>query len=218
MRLPNRQAPWLSFGARRPSTGAFERVWPWGAIGFAAPLPGRRQACKIAMRTGRIGRILGANQRCNWAAARYSPRRFRWPIDYGGAGATRADKEHIRPQAQRTDREMFVTPAFAQASPMFGGDMWMQLLPFVLIFVIMYFLILRPQQKRAKEHQELVKNLRRGDTVITSGGLVGKVTKVVDDDQIEVEIADGVRVRQVRAMVSGVRAKGEPVKDEGGSS
>jgi preprotein translocase subunit YajC len=114
---------------------------------------------------------------------------------------------------------MFVTPAFAQASPMFGGDsMWVQLLPFVLIFVIMYFLILRPQQKRAKEHQELVKNLRRGDTVITSGGLVGKVTKVVDDDQIEVEIADGVRVRQVRAMVSGVRAKGEPVKDEGSSS
>ncbi|HEY1362674.1 MAG TPA: preprotein translocase subunit YajC [Xanthobacteraceae bacterium] len=110
---------------------------------------------------------------------------------------------------------MLVTPAFAQASP-FGGDgsMWVQLLPFVLIFVIMYLLILRPQQKRTKEHQELIKNLRRGDTVITSGGLVGKVTKVVDDEQIEVEIADGVRVRQVRSMVTGVRAKGEPVKDE----
>ena len=78
-------------------------------------------------------------------------------------------------------------------------------------------MILRPQQKRTKEHQNLVKNLRRGDTVITSGGLVGKVTKVVDDDQIEVEIADGVRVRQVRSMISGVRAKGEPVKDEGSS-
>jgi preprotein translocase subunit YajC len=112
---------------------------------------------------------------------------------------------------------MFVTPAFAQGSPfggLMGGDGLMQLLPFVLIFVIMYFLILRPQQKRAKEHQELVKNLRRGDTVITSGGLMGKVTKVVDDEQIEVEIADGVRVRQVRSMVSGVRAKGEPVKDD----
>jgi preprotein translocase subunit YajC len=108
---------------------------------------------------------------------------------------------------------MFVTPAFAEASSPFGGDsMLLQLLPFVLIFVIMYFLILRPQQRRAKEHQELVKNLRRGDTVITSGGLVGKVTKVVDDDQIEVEIAEGVRVRQVRAMVSGVRAKGEPAE------
>ena len=111
---------------------------------------------------------------------------------------------------------MFVTEAFAQGSPLGfgGGDMWTSLLPFVLIFVIMYFLILRPQQKKAKEHQELVKNLRRGDTVITSGGLMGKVTKVVDDEQIEVEIADGVRVRQVRSMVSGVRAKGEPVKDE----
>ena len=87
------------------------------------------------------------------------------------------------------------------------------LLPFVLIFVIMYFLILRPQQKRAKQHQEMVKNLRRGDNVITSGGLVGKVTKVVDDDQIEFEISDGVRVRQMRQMISGVRAKGEPAKE-----
>ena len=78
----------------------------------------------------------------------------------------------------------------------------------------MYFLILRPQQKRAKQHQEMVKNLRRGDNVITSGGLVGKVTKVVDDDQVEIEIADGVRVRQVKSMVADVRVKGEPVKDE----
>jgi len=112
---------------------------------------------------------------------------------------------------------MLVTPAFAQASPVGGDSILMQLLPFILIFVIMYFLILRPQQKRAREHQELVKNLRRGDTVITSGGLLGKVTKVVDDEQIEVEIAEGVRVRQVRSMVSGVRAKGEPAKDDGSS-
>jgi preprotein translocase subunit YajC len=112
---------------------------------------------------------------------------------------------------------MFVTPAFAQASNPLGGDsMLLQLLPFVLIFVIMYFLILRPQQKRVKTHAEMVKNVRRGDTVVTNGGLIGKVTKVVDDEQIEVEIADGVRVRQVRSMVSGVRAKGEPVKDDAG--
>ena len=113
---------------------------------------------------------------------------------------------------------MFITPAFAQGSP-FGGDASLvtQLLPFVLIFVIMYFLILRPQQKRVKAHAEMIKNVRRGDTVVTSGGLVGKVTKVIDDDQIEVEIADGIRVRQVRAMVSDVRAKGEPVKEEAGS-
>ena len=78
----------------------------------------------------------------------------------------------------------------------------------------MYFLILRPQQKKAKSHQDMVKNVRRGDTVVTNGGLIGKVTKVIDDDQIEIEIADDVRIRQVRQMVTDVRAKGEPVKDE----
>ena len=107
-----------------------------------------------------------------------------------------------------------ITPAYAQGVGGASPEMLYQLLPFALIFVIMYFLILRPQQKRAKEHQDLVKNLRRGDTVVTSGGLVGKVTKVVDEEQIEVEIADGVRVRQVRSMITGVRAKGEPVKDD----
>jgi preprotein translocase subunit YajC len=115
---------------------------------------------------------------------------------------------------------MLVSPAFAQAASPFGGgdNMLVSLLPFILIFVIMYFLILRPQQKRQKQHQEMVKNVRRGDTVVTSGGLIGKVTKVVDDDQIEVEVADEVRVRQMRSMVAEVRAKGEPVKEEGASS
>jgi preprotein translocase subunit YajC len=114
---------------------------------------------------------------------------------------------------------MLISPAFAQAGSPFGGDnMLVSLLPFILIFVIMYFLILRPQQKRAKAHAEMVKNVRRGDTVVTSGGLVGKVTKVIDDDQIEVEVADEVRVRQMRSMVADVRAKGEPLKEEGASS
>ena len=110
---------------------------------------------------------------------------------------------------------MLITPAYAQAAA--GGDtnsMLMSLLPFALIFVIMYFLILRPQQKKVRDHADLVKNIRRGDTVVTTGGLVGKVTKVVDDDQIEFEISDGVRVRQMRQMISGVRAKGEPAKGE----
>ena len=111
-----------------------------------------------------------------------------------------------------------ITPAFAQGAAVIGGtDLMYQVLPFMLIFVIMYFLILRPQQRRAKQHQELVKNLRRGDKVITSGGLVGKVTKLVDDEQIEIEVADGVRVRQVRSMVTDVRAKGEPVKEDKGA-
>jgi preprotein translocase subunit YajC len=118
---------------------------------------------------------------------------------------------------------MFISPAFAQGS-LFGGGaggdggMLMSLLPFVLIFVIMYFLILRPQQKRVKQHNEMVKNVRRGDTVVTNGGLIGKVTKVIDDDQIEIEIADDVRIRQMRSMLADVRAKGEPVKDEAAAS
>jgi preprotein translocase subunit YajC len=104
---------------------------------------------------------------------------------------------------------------------LFGGgsdNMLVSLLPFILIFVIMYFLILRPQQKRQKQHQDMVKNVRKGDTVVTNGGLVGKVTKVVDDDQVEVELAPDVRVRQMRSMLADVRAKGEPVKEEGASS
>ena len=109
---------------------------------------------------------------------------------------------------------MFVTPAYAQASPLGDSLLTSPLVVMIPIIALMYFLILRPQQKRAKEHQEMVKNVRRGDTVITSGGLVGKVTKVVDDEQVEMEIADGVRVRQMRTMVTDVRAKGEPVKDE----
>jgi len=127
-----------------------------------------------------------------------------------------ASRRRVSPSGVRLpeDFSMFITPAFAQAAG--AGDtnsMLMSLLPFALIFVIMYFLILRPQQKKLKDHADLVKNIRRGDSVVTSGGLIGKVTKVVDDDQIEIEIADGVRIRQMRQMISGVRAKGEPAKD-----
>ena len=77
----------------------------------------------------------------------------------------------------------------------------------------MYFLILRPQQKRAKAHQEMIKAIRRGDTVVTSGGFIAKVTKVVDDNEIEIELAPDTRVRLLRGMVAEVRAKGEPVKE-----
>src|ERR1700694_4689028 len=107
-----------------------------------------------------------------------------------------------------------ITPAYAQGVGVGGPDFMYQILPFVLIFVIMYFLILRPQQKRAKQHQDMVKNVRRGDTIITSGGLVGEVTQGVDGDNVEMEIADGVRGGQVKTMVAKVRAKSEPVKDE----
>ena len=108
-----------------------------------------------------------------------------------------------------------ITPAFAQGatSAAGGADIALQVVPFVLIFVIMYFLILRPQQRRVKEHQNLVKNVRRDDTVVTSGGIVGRVTKVADEaSEIEVEIAPNVRVKVVRTMITEVRVKGAPVK------
>jgi preprotein translocase subunit YajC len=110
---------------------------------------------------------------------------------------------------------MFVTPAFAQGFQAPGGDFLIQLLPFVLIFVVLYFLILRPQQRRVKQQQEMIAALRRGDTVVTAGGLIGKISKVIDEREIQVEVAEGVRVRVSRQMISEVRAKGEPVKDEG---
>ena len=89
--------------------------------------------------------------------------------------------------------------------------MFQLLTPIVIIGAIMYFLVLRPQQRAARDRADLLKNIRRGDTVITSGGLIG--TKVVDDAELEIEIAPNVRVRVARPMVSEVRAKGEPVKD-----
>jgi preprotein translocase subunit YajC len=91
-------------------------------------------------------------------------------------------------------------------------DIVLQLVPFVLIFVIMYFLIIRPQQRKARDHQEMLKNVRRGDQVVTSGGIVGKVTKASDDADLEIEIAEGVRVKLARGMIADVRSKGEPVK------
>jgi len=111
--------------------------------------------------------------------------------------------------------QMFVTPAFAQSAPV-GGEagFLFSIMPFLLIFVIMYFLVIRPQQRRVKAHKEMIAGLRRGDTVVTAGGLIGKVTKVVDDSEIEVQIADNVKVRVARGMVTDVRAKGEPVSGE----
>ena len=111
---------------------------------------------------------------------------------------------------------MFITPAFAQAatdtaaSP-FGSGLEMIIL-FVPLMVVWYFLLIRPQRAQAKKREETLKAIRRGDQVVTGGGLVGKVTKVVDDKELEVEIADGVRVRIFRSGISDVRVKGEPVK------
>jgi preprotein translocase subunit YajC len=113
---------------------------------------------------------------------------------------------------------MFVTPAFAQGAAAAPGgvqDVIMSLVPFVFILVIMWVMIIRPQRQRQKAHQEMVKNLRRGDVVVTAGGVIAKVAKVVNDAEVEIEIAEGVRIRVVRSTIGEIRAKGEPVKTEG---
>ncbi|SOC38239.1 protein translocase subunit yajC [Rhizobium subbaraonis] len=111
---------------------------------------------------------------------------------------------------------MFITEAFAQTAPApaaGGADLLMSVLPFLLIFVVMYFLIIRPQRAAMKRREELLKNIRRGDQIVTGGGIVGKVTKVIDDKELEVEIGEGMKVRVVRSGVTEVRVKGEPVKE-----
>ena len=103
----------------------------------------------------------------------------------------------------------FFPPAYAQAAGG-GGDGLAAFLPFILIFVVFYFLLIRPQQKRAKEHREMVKQLRRGDKVVTAGGIVGKVAKAPEDGEVDVEIAEGVRVKIVRETISQVVSKSAP--------
>ena len=111
---------------------------------------------------------------------------------------------------------MLISPAYAQAGGFGGGsDLIMSLAPLVLIFAVFYFLLIRPQQKKMKEHREMLANVRRNDRIVTSGGLVGTVTKVSDtDDLLTVEIASGVKVQVVRSMVAEVRAKGQPVSSK----
>ena len=105
---------------------------------------------------------------------------------------------------------MLISPAFAQAAGARGGFDLMALAPLVLIFVVFYFLLIRPQQKRAKEHKEMLTKIRRNDRIVTNGGLIGKVAKVIDDrDELEVELADNVRVKVRRGMVAEVVSKGD---------
>jgi preprotein translocase subunit YajC len=107
---------------------------------------------------------------------------------------------------------MFATPAYAQAAGGAGGAAF-QILPLVLIFGIMYFLLIRPQQKKAKAHQAMVQALRRGDQVITQGAIIGKVSKVPEGNEVEVEIATGVKVRVVKSTVAQVLSKTAPAAD-----
>jgi preprotein translocase subunit YajC len=106
---------------------------------------------------------------------------------------------------------MFVTPAYAQAAGG-GASAFATFIPLILIFAIMYLLLIRPQQKKLKEHRNMVEALRRGDQVVTAGGLIGKVSKVKEDGELEVELAEGVKVRVVRHTIAQVLSKSEPVK------
>lgn len=106
---------------------------------------------------------------------------------------------------------MFISPAFAQdATAAAAPSFLIQLIPFVAIIGIMYFLIIRPQQQRLKAHQALIAGVKRGDTVVTSGGIIGKVTKVMENDEVVVEIAEDVRIRVVKSTIADIRSKTEP--------
>ena len=109
---------------------------------------------------------------------------------------------------------MFVSPAYAQAAAGGGGSGFEAFLPLILIFGVFYVLLIRPQQKKMKEHKVTLSAIRRGDKVVTGGGIVGTVTKVIDDLEITVEIADGVKVRVQRGLISTVLSKTEPVKGD----
>ena len=106
---------------------------------------------------------------------------------------------------------MFITPAHAQAAgdPAGAGNFLGMLLPLLLIMAVFWFFIIRPQQKRMKEHQAMLANIRRGDTVVTSGGIIGRVVRV-NDDELTVEVAEDVKVKIKRSYVAEVRVKGQP--------
>lgn len=107
---------------------------------------------------------------------------------------------------------LFISPAYAQAG---GADPLMSFLfPLLLVLPIFYFLVIRPQQQRVKQHREMVDRIRRGDTVVLGNGFIGKVTKVKDgDNEVEIELSETLKVRVTRGSVTEVRGKGEPVKE-----
>lgn len=110
---------------------------------------------------------------------------------------------------------MFISTAYAQtagAAPG-GADLFIQFAPLVLIFVVFYFMLIRPQQKKMKEHKAMLEGIRRGDKIVTGGGILGSVVRVGSDDELVVEIAENVRIRCLRSTVSLVVTKSEPAKD-----
>jgi preprotein translocase subunit YajC len=109
---------------------------------------------------------------------------------------------------------MFVSTAYAQAAGAAPGGGLEALFPLVLIFVVFYFLLIRPQQKKAKEHKSMLGSIRRGDRIVTGGGIIGTVSKVIDDNELTVEIAPDIKVRVQRSLVAVVLSKTKPVNDD----
>ena len=107
---------------------------------------------------------------------------------------------------------MLISDAYAQAAGGASqGDTLLTFLPMIAIFVVFYFLLIRPQQSKMKAQREMLAGVKRGDRVVTGGGIIGTIAKVVSDEEVLVEIADGLRVRVVRSTITGVTAKTEPV-------
>ena len=109
---------------------------------------------------------------------------------------------------------MLISPAYAQAAAGGGGFDVMAFLPLILIFVVFYFLLIRPQQKKMKQHREMVAALKRGDRVVFAGGLIGTVAKVLSDTELSIELTEGVRIKAQRISVAEVLAKTEPRGDD----
>jgi preprotein translocase subunit YajC len=109
---------------------------------------------------------------------------------------------------------MFISQAYAQGTGGGAGGLGglEQILPLILIFVVFYFLLIRPQQKKARDHREMLSGVKRGDRVVTGGGIIGLVTKVIGDNEVQVEIAEGVRVRVAKSTISNILARNEAVK------
>jgi preprotein translocase subunit YajC len=105
---------------------------------------------------------------------------------------------------------MWISTAYAQGTGMFDQNALIQFLPLILIFVVFYFLLIRPQQRKAKDHKTMLDALRRGDRVVTGGGIIGTVARVDSPEEVTVDIADGVRVRVLRSTISSVVAKPDP--------
>jgi preprotein translocase subunit YajC len=109
---------------------------------------------------------------------------------------------------------MLVSPAYAQGSGAAGGDVFVSLLPLVLIFIVFYFLLIRPQQQKMKQHRSMLEALKKGDQVLTGGGIVGKVTRVDADGMVMVEIAQGVQVKVAKGTISDLLNKPAPAANE----